>query len=666
MKNSSIYEGIIKAREENSLLPYPFQDPQTAGREDTLFILLSEGIPYSRKEDFACECCRMIADLLEAEATAAHQKKADLMKFLAEHPLRLFFIEFRERLRVLIEHQTYDQTALHRFGMDLVRNSEHPEEVKMGIIILGFFPHDLTQQIFKILGYHSDFTIYVAESLRHSHYEQNQFIFDLAQHTDGYGKLAALFLLKPVTEEQKEWVIKEGTKSLFLANIYSSLAFQKTDIREHLFQVEITENNYSDLMYFLAYREPSEEEVLSEKMLAFMERMIEKKEYARSFIDQAGMVIIWHQVIENWKQDYQDLDGESDLEEEKEIDEYWNQRFQRYEELIRSIEIFLNQPKWNLIASQELGDPTESDYLIVTVLQFLEMKPPLADFSAALRRNPLGLNLLDFFLANHSSTYFSDICLYLEQLLNQELFLLPMEAGEEATQESDDFFRVHVWLETLFGLMIEKEFYDEKWLLKGIRYYQPEIRRLALQALNKNREKWEKEVWTQLQLLEREEKNRKNSLLLKRMLNPEAQNEKERRYLQILNPIVETSPSDRQLLDSYISGSHYYDLSVVEAILKKDSVLQLVRDRENEKDRFSVAITMENGYLLGYLPRADNRVLANLLDNQERLYAVLKSEDIEEPDPHIIIMLKHKESKPLLKKEVPGKNILQFPVNNRD
>ena len=56
----SIYETILKQREDDSSLPYTFQDPQLAGREDTLFILMTDGISFAQKEEIALQCCQMI------------------------------------------------------------------------------------------------------------------------------------------------------------------------------------------------------------------------------------------------------------------------------------------------------------------------------------------------------------------------------------------------------------------------------------------------------------------------------------------------------------------------------------------------------------------------------------------------------------------------------
>ena len=68
-KQKSIYEEILRKREEDATLPYTFQDPETAGREDTLFILMTEGISYTQKEEIALQCCQILLEVVEKRMT---------------------------------------------------------------------------------------------------------------------------------------------------------------------------------------------------------------------------------------------------------------------------------------------------------------------------------------------------------------------------------------------------------------------------------------------------------------------------------------------------------------------------------------------------------------------------------------------------------------------
>lgn len=654
----SIYQQITNEREKSPVLPYTFQNPETAGREDTLYILLTDGIPFSQKEDLALECSQILHTMIHQAGEDAEKK---LDAFLQKYPMRLFFIELRERLRNVVEQEQFTVSQLHTLGMELTRNRSNPEKVKLGIILLGFSLHDLTKQIFKVLGYHSDYTIYVAESLRHSHFKQNELIFDLVQHTAGYGRLAALFLLKPVTEQQRTWVLKAGTKSTFLSTIYVNVALQKADIRNHLYQMEITEDNYSDLMYILAYREPIEQKTLPDEMLNLMERAVAHRSFANQFIDQAALVMIWLQLIDSWKQDYQLLDKKMD--ETSPLSKYWDQRFTKYETMIRTIEVFLNKPKWKHMLLKEMAAPKETDFLIVNVLQFLEMKPEMSTFIPLMMRNPLGLNLLDLFLVHHPETYFYEVCDYLSQLLTDQLFQLPFKFVDQEEMDSSDLMKVNLWLERLLKCMLSKDLYDEEWCLQAAEYYHPKIRRLALQTLRKYVEIWENEdeVADVLEVLLEKEKNKKNVRLVHKLLNLDVEIEKDKVYLKVPHLVTNSSKNDKKLMTTHIAAMRYHDLSVVEELIEQGKILQLVRERENEHDRHAIAITLESGYRIGYVPRADNRVLATLMDNEEVLYARFESEEFDEDEATIAILLKKNILPMQEEKLTPNPNIVPFP-----
>src|SRR5699024_9208912 len=112
-KEQSIYSSIIHEREQSPVVPYSFQNAETAGREDTLYILLTEGIPFSQKEDLALECGQILHTILYGKEAWPSGK---LTEFLRKYPMRLFFIELRERLRVLVEHEVFEMKELHSLG----------------------------------------------------------------------------------------------------------------------------------------------------------------------------------------------------------------------------------------------------------------------------------------------------------------------------------------------------------------------------------------------------------------------------------------------------------------------------------------------------------------------------------------------------------------------
>src|SRR5699024_6895365 len=141
------------------------------------------------------------------------------------------------------------------------------------------------------------------------------------------------------------------------------------------------------------------------------------------------------------------------------------------------------KPKWEHTLLKEMRNPGETDYLVVNALQFLELKPKFRNFGSLLTRNPLGLNLLDFFLVHYPEIYFQDASDYLFSLVSEQLFELPLLFSEETEPDSSDLVKINMWLEALVKNMIEKDFFDIEWCIKLLNYYQPKLRRYALLVL---------------------------------------------------------------------------------------------------------------------------------------------------------------------------------------
>ena len=70
-----------------------------------------------------------------------------------------------------------------------------------------------------------------------------------------------------------------------------------------------------------------------------------------------------------------------------------------------------------------------------------------------------------------------------------------------------------------------------------------------------------------------------------------------------------------RLLDCHIAGFQYYEGEAVLPRLNEGSELRLVREADNPYDDKAVAIYYRN-HKLGFIPRSDNEVIANMIDQQ--------------------------------------------------
>ena len=95
------------------------------------------------------------------------------------------------------------------------------------------------------------------------------------------------------------------------------------------------------------------------------------------------------------------------------------------------------------------------------------------------------------------------------------------------------------------------------------------------------------------------------------------------------------------LLSTYVAGTAYHDAAVAASTLRPGEPVTLQREQRNDYDRRSIAVRTRAGVKLGYVPRADNQALANLMDAgfdlTARLHEILP--DRRQPDIRLDVLI---------------------------
>lgn len=95
------------------------------------------------------------------------------------------------------------------------------------------------------------------------------------------------------------------------------------------------------------------------------------------------------------------------------------------------------------------------------------------------------------------------------------------------------------------------------------------------------------------------------------------------------------------LLCSYVAGASRRTVRAIPEELQPGAKLRLVREPANDYDQRAVAVWTANATKLGYVPRADNQALANLMD--AGLYPLVEvgqvKADLSRPHIGIVISL---------------------------
>ncbi|MEJ2395121.1 MAG: HIRAN domain-containing protein [Candidatus Thiodiazotropha sp.] len=90
---------------------------------------------------------------------------------------------------------------------------------------------------------------------------------------------------------------------------------------------------------------------------------------------------------------------------------------------------------------------------------------------------------------------------------------------------------------------------------------------------------------------------------------------------QVYAKIVPIQSRRRVLLqESPLAGFQYHRAAAIWPFLRVGEPLRLRREPGNPHDRYAIAVWFRNEHL-GYIPRRENRTLAKLMDQGERLEA---------------------------------------------
>jgi hypothetical protein len=78
------------------------------------------------------------------------------------------------------------------------------------------------------------------------------------------------------------------------------------------------------------------------------------------------------------------------------------------------------------------------------------------------------------------------------------------------------------------------------------------------------------------------------------------------------------------LIETHIAGTSYVDIEDIEPTLLIGDSLVFLREPDNEHDKMAIKIHDARGNKLGYVPRVNNEILANLMDAGKLVFGKLE------------------------------------------
>lgn len=433
-------------------MPYQFQNIYEAGKRDIVSAFWENRSSYLEQE---IRAYRLIEEI--KKCIQCNEVLASFTEYLKEQPLFRYLTKFSGILQDHLAEEIFSAEELYQFGIKLAGKSSEIEEVKAGMLILGLFETDLAKNLIRVLGFHSEFTLYALEA-SNSYKDRNEFIFELAKNTRGYGKMAAVQMLQPITKEQKQWILEEGGDNEVIPNISCVMCLCKAGMSSYFEEFKIDDEMFSCLSYLFVYAFAKDSIDRYPNCRVLVKRYLElAEEYAEDILDLSALC-----VIESNEADYH-------------------------------CQAVLNQAKWEQLVLEEMRNGnTEMIEFLGTILTVLEIEPDFSDFQPLLKKLPFDLDILKFLLEQHPDKYWKDIYEYLQEVLPIEV--LEGEKMETQNETLSIEFEPDLWIYFLLFALRKMEIFQERLALSALNArYQP-VREEAILCLEQNIDRYQSDI----------------------------------------------------------------------------------------------------------------------------------------------------------------------------
>jgi len=175
-----------------------------------------------------------IAQAFETACTGDYESAdAVLSPLLTEHRAINIVDEIQRAVFEIAPHT--DPQALYAYATFPIFTSTDKEMVKMGLCVLEVFqePDDRMKNLIRTFGQCDEFTIFCAWCAR-TWTNGNEEVFSLAKNADGWGRIHAVEMLEPETDEIREWLLLEGANNAVLPEYSALTCYVKADLPHRL------------------------------------------------------------------------------------------------------------------------------------------------------------------------------------------------------------------------------------------------------------------------------------------------------------------------------------------------------------------------------------------------------------------------------------------------
>lgn len=596
-RSGSIYEKISKLNGVDG----------SKGWDELSYIYMKEAIPIDEQI--------ILANILCGKFIACHEKDSTSISFdFIEYPIITFANIFINKIDILVQEEIIKKSWMESLTIYYIFKSTYPDEVKIGLILAEkYLDQNKLKEAVDVFTKSGEYIFYLTRSIK-SMNKCNSFLMELIKKAKGSIKIFAVTNIEILNEEINNYLFEEGYKDKIYEETLIEFVLTSGNVKAYLNDVEgkiAKINNFSYLVYKHLKKYKLKESPLREILV---HTYVHIALGGSSYLTLVNITTIWQEITE--------------------VKEFVSIR-NKYAEYISEN---LKQKKWTRAFIDE-SDRIKFDAKdIITVANYYDFKLSFDDLAKFLEKKC------------------SDFHVY--------LYLTMVGSGEDKLQllqffyETMDMDRLISGAENIPNDKVldeHKEWILLSLLIRGCRNIYPEGKELALKGLFgkinevrseaiKTIRKYKKDLSSQERIIIRKAFEKEPNIELKNLMKDLCNDYKEGviEYVNTKELKVMIHVKDILILSTNVSRSEFRSKEYVERELKKSRLFYLQREEDNPYDKNAIRIIGESGYVIGYVPRKDNAILANLLRGERYLYCLVREYSLEKNYIKIRIYLSYK------------------------
>jgi len=596
-KSESIYEKIRKLKRIDG----------SNGWNELNYLYMMEAIPIADQI--------ISANVLCGKFITCHEENSTNISFdFKEYPIITFVNVFINKINILVQEEVIEKLWLENLTRYYIFNSTYPDEVKIALILAEkYLDQNELKEAVDVFTKSGEYIYYLTRAIKNLN-KCNSFLMELIKNAKGSVKVFAVTNIEILSEEINNYLFEEGYKDKLYEEILIEFILTSGNIKAYLNSIQgnvAKINNFSKLIYKYLKKYKLKDSPLRDILVYYYVRIAMG---GSSYVTLVNITTIWQELVE--------------------VKEFASIRDKYYENISEN----LKRKKWSRAFIDESDKAKYEAKDIITVSNYYDFKLSFEDLKRFLEKRNSDFHVYLYLTIMGSVEDKLQLLQFFYETMDMDRLISGAEniPNDKVLDEHKD------WI--LLSLLIRgcRNIYPEgkELAIKGLCGKINEVRNEAIKTLRK----YKHDLCTNERVIIRGAFEKEPNIELKNLMKDLCKDYKEGiiEYVNTKSLKVMIHVKDIYLLQTNVSGSEFRSKVYLEKELKKSRLFYLQVENDNSYDKNAIRIIGESGYVIGYVPRKDTVILANLLRGERYLYCLVKEYSLEKNYIRIRIYLSYK------------------------